>query len=140
MQKSKTKQIFNLYKKYYNCSNGHSLEWKGGLLVFSNISCFKCKKNYTINKNTIRWGCEICKEYYCQTCYNVIVDNYCPSGEHKLIYINKGNNLSFENYKCDKCENKKLIIDGVFYDEKCNYTICTDCNDNSHDIPDILED
>ena len=139
MQKSKTKQIYNIYKRYYTCSNGHSLVWKGGVYIFTNTPCFKCKKNYTENNITIRWSCEECKEYYCQTCFNIIVDNYCPSGD-KLFYINKLGNLNFSEYKCDKCEKHKKVIDGLFYDEKCNYTICPSCNENSHDIPDILED
>ena len=49
MQKSKTKQIYNIYKRYYTCSNGHSLVWKGGVYIFTNTPCFKCKKNYTEN-------------------------------------------------------------------------------------------
>lgn len=137
---TKNDQLLKFYKTY-KCTNNHSLKWEGSSLLYSIKKCNKCGNNDQ-NKNTIRWGCMECDEYYCSVCFQVKANDYCPSNKHKLILTHSPNigGHFIKTFNCDICTNGFNVSDGMWIDIDCNYTLCPQCKKDGDDVPYIIED
>ena len=138
MSKLKSDIIKNIYKENYLCNQGHKIAWEGGKYLSLDLQCKKCGK-IGCNTNPIRWSCSQCNQYFCGTCFNLIMDKICPFN-HKYKYNKKNIVDFFTSYTCDNCFVKFLTKDGVFFDNDCNITLCPNCFLNSCDVPEVLED
>ena len=109
----------------YKCLHGHTLQWKEGLLCFEfSLVCEQCSKNYYSSPESIlRWKCEVCNTFYCQSCRKIQKLHKCPIN-HEIPLIK---DYKSSSYTCDICFKKLTGTFDTWFDSKCNLGFCLEC-------------